>query len=307
MHAGHKHGRRRPAAPVHLRARTQQLQASSDKHSLRQRPHVKACSRRLARLCLHYNAAGYGIRVANVHPPPSPPGPASHSISTPPPPPPLSYSESNALSEAATSSLPSSSSGGGVSLGTSTVSGAKGHGGGHADAVGRQSRTLLGALLTELVTRVVVKGSDSDAAAPIKTFQERMRLPKDVALIESFACEWLPGGFTVGFCRGVLHVCDGGLAFEPMAICPSAAAWSAVAQTIDSVSPSSYALVINSAVCVRMRDGSTREFAMFFGRAAAMSAMVCLRKYGVKVSPLSPLALPQISIPPPSSPAGCCR
>ena len=36
-------------------------------------------------------------------------------------------------------------------------------------------------------------------------------------------------------------------------------------------------------LCVRMKDGSTREFAMFFGRPAAMSAMACLRKYGVKV------------------------
>jgi hypothetical protein len=149
--------------------------------------------------------------------------------------------------------------------------------------VGQHSKTLLGLLLTELMNRVVVLGPGSDAEAPAKTFQERVRLPQNVVLVESFSCEWLPGGFTVGFCRGVLHVCDGGLAFEPLAICPSSAAWSATAQTIESVSPSSYALVINSALCVRMNDGSTREFAMFFGRAAAMSAMVCLRKYGVKV------------------------
>jgi hypothetical protein len=155
---------------------------------------------------------------------------------------------------------------------------------GHGDSV-RQSKTLLSGLLTELMNRVVVMGGGSDAEATVKTFHERVRLPVDVTLVESFSCEWLPGGFTVGFCRGVLHVCDGGLAFEPLAICPSSAAWSAVAQTIDSVMPSSYALVINSALCVRMKDGSTREFAMFFGRAAAISAMVCLRKYGVKVLP----------------------
>ncbi len=139
-------------------------------------------------------------------------------------------------------------------------------------------------LLTEMMNRVDAMRGSSDVAAPVKSFHERVRLPQDVGLVESFPCEWLPGGFTVGFCRGVLHVCDGGLAFEPLAICPSSAAWSALAQTIDAVFPSSYALVINSALCVRMKDGSTREFAMFFGRAAAMSAMVCLRKYGVKVS-----------------------
>jgi hypothetical protein len=189
------------------------------------------------------------------------------------------------MSEAATSSLPSISSGGRISSLTTTSSRAK-TSGGPAEAVGRQSKTLLGALLTEMMNRVVVMGGGSDAAAPVKSFHERVRLPQDVKLVESFSCEWLPGGFTVGFCRGVLHVCDGGLAFEPLAICPSSAAWSAVAQTIHTVMPSSYALVINSALCVRMRDGSTREFAMFFGRAAAMSSMVCLRKYGVKVTSL---------------------
>lgn len=192
------------------------------------------------------------------------------------------FSDSNALSEGTTSSLPSTSSGGrSGSLVASASLGAK-TAGGHEDAVGRQSKTLLGVLLTEMMSRVVM-GGGSNAAAPEKPFQERVRLPQDVRLVESFSCEWLPGGFTVGFCRGVLHVCDGGLAFEPLAICPSSAAWSAVAQTIDSVMPSSYALVINSALCVRLKDGTTREFAMFFGRAAAMSAMVCLRKYGVKV------------------------
>ena len=196
------------------------------------------------------------------------------------------YSESNALSEAATPSLPSTISGGGSSsLVASTLSGSK-FPDGHRDSV-RQSKTLLSGLLTELMDKVVVMGGGSDAEAPVKTFHQRVRLPIDVTLVESFSCEWLPGGFTVGFCRGVLHVCDGGLAFEPLAICPSSAAWSAVAQIIDSVMPSSYALVINSALCVRMKDGSTREFAMFFGRAAAISAMVCLRKYGVKVLPAS--------------------
>jgi hypothetical protein len=193
------------------------------------------------------------------------------------------YIDNNALSEAATSSLPSTSSGGRVSSLVAAPSAGVKTPGGHEEAVGRQSKTLLGALLTEMMNRVVVMGGGGDVAAPVKPFHERVRLPLDVKLVESFSCEWLPGGFTVGFCRGVLHVCDGGLAFEPLAICPSSAAWSAVAQTIDSVMPSSYALVINSALCVRMKDGSTREFAMFFGRAAAMSAMVCLRRYGVKV------------------------
>ena len=174
------------------------------------------------------------------------------------------------------------SAGGGSLLVASTMSSAK-ISGVPGDHVGRQSKTLLSVLLTEMMNRVVVIGGGGNAEAPEKTFQQRVRLPSDVSLVESFSCEWLPGGFTVGFCRGVLHVCDGGLAFEPLAICPSSAAWSAVAQTIDSVMPSSYALVINSALCVRMKDGSTREFAMFFGRAAAISAMVCLRKYGVKV------------------------
>ena len=207
------------------------------------------------------------------------------------------YSEGNALSEAATSSLPSTSSGAGSnSLVASTSSGAKTPRG-HGEAVGSQSKTVLGVLLTELMNRVVVMGGGRDSTLPVKSFQERVRLPPDVSLVESFSCEWLPGGITVGFCRGMLHVCDGGLAFEPLAICPSSAAWSAVAQTIDSVMPSSYALVINSALCVRMKDGSTREFAMFFGRPAAMSAMACLRKYGVKViydvyTPSSPAPTP---------------
>jgi hypothetical protein len=193
------------------------------------------------------------------------------------------YSENNVLSEANTSSLPSTISGGGSSsLLTTTISGVK-TSGGSGDPVGRQSKTMLSVLLTELMSRAVVAGGGGGTEAPVKTFQQRVRLPPEVALVESFSCEWLPGGFTVGFCRGVLHVCDGGLAFEPLAICPSSAAWSAIAQTIDSVMPSSYALVINSALCVRMKDGTTREFAMFFGRAAAISAMVCLRKFGVKV------------------------
>ena len=73
------------------------------------------------------------------------------------------YSEGNALSEAATSSLPSTSSGAGSSsLVASASSGAKTPRG-HGEAVGSQSKTLLGVLLTELMNRVVVMGGGRDS------------------------------------------------------------------------------------------------------------------------------------------------